>query len=117
MSNGTPLDQTARGGADWTLPLAVPDKGQTDIRQFLKAGLPNISFAKNAPVKNEDEKFDKMRMIKNKMSEARRALDRDEAKNNKVQDQPIEFLNGERVVYAKDVDNARVQDQGDLAVV
>ena len=44
--DGTLLDHTARGGADWTLPLAVPDKGQTDIRQFLKvlSNLDKVAF-------------------------------------------------------------------------
>ena len=53
-------------------------KIQSDIRQFLKAGGPKPSFVKTVPDK-VDEPFDKMRMIRNKMAEARRAAERDEA--------------------------------------
>ena len=35
---------TARGGADWTLPLAVPGQAQADIRQYLKNGKAEPQF-------------------------------------------------------------------------
>ena len=110
------IDHTARGGADQTLPLAVTDKNQSDIRQFLKAGNNAPSFVKTVPVKVE-EPVDKMRMIRNKMAEARRAADRDEAMKTKVVEPPMKLWKGEKVVYAKDVDNDRVQDHGELVVV
>ena len=109
-------DHTARGGADRTLPLAVTDRNQSDIRQFLKAGNHGPSFVKSVPDKL-DEPFDKMRMIRNKMSESRRMADKEDAKLTKVVEPPVKLWKGEKVVYARDVDNALVQDHGDLVVV
>ena len=118
-NTGEPKDEdhTARGGADWTLPLAVPDKGQADIRQFLKAGCTKPGFGKIALVKIKEEPFDKMRMIRNKMAESRRAADRDLAKESKVKEPPMKMWDGEEIIYARDVDNARVQDHQEVVVV
>ena len=111
------MDHTARGGADRTLPLAVPDKGQTDIRMFLKDGCKKPSFERTMPNGWKDEPLDKMRMIRNKMAEARKAADRDEALKSRVKAPPMRFWNGERVVYAKDVSNAMVQDKQEVVVI
>ena len=64
----------------------------------------------------EDEKFDKMRIIRNKMVEARRAEDRNMAEKCKSVETPMVW-EGERIVYAKDVSNNMVQDQHQVVVV
>ena len=58
-----------------------------------------------------------MRTIRNKMVEARRAEDRDIADDAKAKRTPMKMWEGERIVYARDVDNTRVQDNHQVVVV
>ena len=58
-----------------------------------------------------------MRMIRNKMVEARRAADRDSAEEYKARKTPMKKWEGEQLVYARDVDNAMVQDQHQVVVI
>ena len=74
------------------------------------------SFEKVAQRKVEEEPFDKMRMIRNKLAESRRAAERDSSRLTKVKD-PTKRLEGEEMIFAKDVDNAMVQDPKELVVV
>ena len=111
------VDHTARGGADWTLPLAVPVQTQADIRQYLKDGLSMGSFEKVVQRKVEEEPIDKIRMIRNKLAESRRAAERDNNKMTKVKDPAKKTMEGERMIFAKDVENAKVQDPMELVVV
>ena len=74
------------------------------------------SFEKVAQRKVEEEPIDKMRMISNKLAESRRAAERDSNKLTKVKD-PTKMLEGEEKIFAKDVDNAMVQDPKELLVV
>ena len=94
---------------------------QLDIRQFLKDGDPKdgnslrgVTFV-NKPI--EEEPIDKMRMIRNKMVEARRAAER--ARNmvsmDKKTTRSLEELSN--IVYARDVDNSLVQDPHHVVVV
>ena len=92
-------------------------KSQSDIRQFLKDGKPATSFVRpKVETNRQDEKFDKMQMIRNKMVESRRIEDRNMAEKFKDVDIP-KVWEGERIVYAKDVCNTMVQDQHRIVVV
>ena len=64
-----------------------------------------------------DEPVDKMRLIRNKMVEARRASDRDKAKDSKVVKEPMKKWGGEDVIHAKDVDNTLIQDILQVVVI
>ena len=120
MQNNPHDDHTARGEQTGHYP-GSHCSNQMDIRQFLKDGkvMHNEKF-KFVPNKNddtEDEPIDKMRIIRNKMVEARRAADRDMAKMTMIKKPPMKEWEGEEVVHAKDVDNAKVQDHQEVVVV
>ena len=74
----------------------------------------NVTFANNIVI---EEPVDKMRLIRNKMVEARRAADRDKAKKSNVMQEPKKKWGGEDVIYAKDVDNDLIQDHHQVVVV
>ena len=90
-----------------------------DIRQYLMDGKgERLQFKEESFVKPEakDEPFEKMRMIRNKLAEARRAAEKQEnAKRANDEMEPMKEWEGEKVKYARDVDNSQVQD--DLEVV
>ena len=85
-----------------------------DIRQFLKEGTRmddhnsmNVTFANNIVI---DEPVDKMRLIRNKMVEARMAADRDKAKESKIMKEPMRKWGEEDVIHARDVNNIIIKD-------
>ena len=91
---------------------------QLDIRQFLKDGKrEEFRFVSNPDKDVKDEPLDKMRIIRNKMIEARRAADREEARKSMAKQPPMREWEGEVVVHAREVDNAKVQDQSEVVVV
>ena len=57
-----------------------------------------------------EEPFDKMRMSRNKMVEARRLADKELHRCYKDKTAPMKRLGEEEVVYARDVDNKQLQD-------
>ena len=66
-------------------------KTQSDIRKYFEDTKPGPSFVKpkQANISMEEEKFDKMRMIRNKMVETRRIEDRNLAEKFKTTETPI----------------------------
>ena len=91
---------------------------QQDIRQFLKHGRKGEpSFVSNPNKEVKDEPLDKMRIIRNKMIDARRAADKEEARKSMAKQPPMREWEGEVVVHAREVDNAKVQDQSEVVVV
>ena len=89
-----------------------------DIRKFLKEGdHSETGMCKDMSHNTGDikeEPFDKMRMIRNKMVEARRLADKELHRSYKDK---TERLGEEDVIYAKDVDNKQVQDHDEVVVV
>ena len=97
-----------------------PDSNQMDIRQFLvDKDKQKISFNQSAgSLREEDEPWDKNRVIRNKMVDARRAADKEEARESmSSMKPPMRLWNGEKVTHAKDVDNVLVQDGEEMVVV
>ena len=108
-------------GAGSSLEEGITAPGQKDIRQFLVDGKgEKLQFREESFVEPnaKDEPFDKMRMIRNKMAEARRLADKHEnavrAKNEK---EPMKDWEGERILYARDVINSMVQDEQEVVVI
>ena len=58
-----------------------------------------------------------MRLIRNKMVEARRAADRDKARESNYVKDPMRKWGEEDIIYARDVDNDLVQDHKQVIVV
>ena len=68
--------------------------------------------------KSKDEPVDKMRMIRNKMVEARRREENSQMKDAiMVRKQRPDAWNGHKLTHARDVDNTMVQDDLELIVV
>ena len=114
-----PRTTPARAGSSLEEGITAP--GQKDIRQFLVDGKgEKLQFREESFVEPnaKDEPFEKMRMIRNKMAEARRLADKHEnavrAKNEK---EPIKEWEGEKILYARDVINSMVQDEQEVVVV
>ena len=83
-----------------------------DIRVFLEDGKKPCMNPTKPEVK--DEPVDKMQMIRNKMVESRRAMERDQAKEDRGE--PVRRWD-KGVTLAKDVLNKFVQDQTKITVV
>ena len=113
-------DHTARGEQTEHYP-GSPCSNQMDIRQFLKDGHGvGSDMFKHVPCPNKwmvEEPIDKMRIIRNKMVEDRRAADRDKAMETRTKKSPMKERKGEQVVHAKDVNNAVVKDHHEVVVV
>ena len=121
MKNQPQAEHTARGEKTGHYP-GSPCSGQMDIRQFLagnKGVGERFSFIENNTSKDaKDEPFDKTRVIRNKMAEARRAADKDMARLSSMSKKtPMKEWEGERVTFARDVDNEKVQDHEEVVVV
>ena len=93
-------------------------KTQCDIRQFFERTNTGPTFMKpkQENISLEEEKFDKMRMMRNKMVETRRIEDRNLAEKCRLIETPL-IWEGEGIVYARDVSNSMVQDRSQVVVV
>ena len=74
----------------------------------------NLSFSDN---KMKEEPFNKMQMIRNKMVDARRAMDRDQAKLSKFKEDPRDVFNDMEITLASEVPNSHVQDHEEVVIV
>ena len=116
------VEHTARGEQTGHYP-GSPCSNQRDIRQFLvDKNEQKISFVQPAGRnKEEDEPWDKNRVIRNKMVDARRAADKEEAKKHMTKKPPMKppmkMWEGMKVTHARDVDNTMVQDKEEVVEV
>jgi hypothetical protein len=105
-----------------------PSSKQTDIRFFLTRGgkkgenstihASKIQQPSFSTPQELDDPIDKMRLIRNKMVDARRAADRSKAEDAVlIRKEYKKTWMGEDLTHAKDVDNERVQDVLQLVVI
>ena len=103
-------------------PLSTMKKN--DIRLYMtanKAGVKTIHVEEKQHGLQDDTKIDKMKMIREKMTQSRKRNEAQEIRNailvrRRRVEKPTQW-NGEDLVYAEDVGNEMVQDEVDLVVV
>ena len=103
-------------------PLSTIKKN--DVRLYLtatKAGVKTIHVEEKQHGLQDETKIDKMKMIREKMTESRKRNEAQEIRNailvrRRRVEKPTQW-NGEDLVYAEDVGNEMVQDEVDLVVV